>query len=349
MEKQSSNKKSNVFQIILYTVVVALIVTVILQNHHINTLKKEGTEITMAEYAADKKDLPTVGNKEHQDKINKPEFKINNRNSGQTYVEDNLPKVGAEENQKKAEEEVTPEQQFKPEENISQRISSEMQKNPAMENMIRNQAKTNLTSSYNDFAEENNLSPETKNSLVDLLVEKELEIMDIATQDGGLLSGKINPEELEQELEYVNRTYDEKISELISPEKLTAYKEYEKTIPERDLLKEFKSIDYIGGIQLDRQQEKEMVAAMYNERQKFTEIQKENPQSMNTQDLFSKENLKKNLARKTKQLKGYLESTRGVLSESQQDNFGEFIDSRISMLEMSAQFLGASRKEETDK
>jgi hypothetical protein len=157
-------------------------------------------------------------------------------------------------------------------------------------------------------------------------------------------NGKVSAETLQKEGEYVNNLYDEKISELLNPKEFEAYKEYSKYESERAFLSEFKkSIEYTGGTAINREQEKELVSAMYNERQKLTDMQKDVQQSINPNaPVLSKENLEKSVNLQKNLFKGYLAASKGILTESQQTQFNTYIDSQNSMLEMSVELLGGA-------
>jgi hypothetical protein len=66
--------------------------------------------------------------------------------------------------------------------NIIGKLASEIQNNPAMESRIRNQLAAELNDTYDSFAEEYTLSPENKAALINLLTEKQMETLDMASQ-----------------------------------------------------------------------------------------------------------------------------------------------------------------------
>jgi hypothetical protein len=221
------------------------------------------------------------------------------------------------------------------EKNILKNITSMMKENPAMEGLIRDQLRTMHTTTYKTFAEEQNLPPETENSLIDLLVEKQLEILDMASR-----KGDITREDLEKDRELIGKAYDEKISRLLSPEEFNAFKEYTKVAPERALINEFKNINSAGDHQIDKEKEKELIAAMYDERQKMTEIEKMNQESGDLNPALSAEAVNNEFEVQCKLLDNYLESAGTILSDSQMKKFSSFINSKKSQLEMAAKLVG---------
>ncbi|MDM7920051.1 MAG: hypothetical protein QUS12_12920, partial [Methanosarcina sp.] len=291
MEIKTESKKVTVFQVVLCIAVVALLAVVIYQNRRFNLLSTDSIEETQDKNVTSKKaiDIPAVQDKQATaDNSKAPDATGNpgekTGDNSHIKVSSAKPVSGEENNQSSGQVG-----------NIMGKLASEIQNNPAMESMIRNQLTTRLNGIYDSFAEEYNLSPEKKAGLINLLAEKQMETLDMATQIGDMQNGKVSAETLQKEGEYVNNLYDTKISELLNPKEFEAYREYSKYESERFFLREFKrSIEYTGGTAINREQEKELVSAMYNERQKHTEMQKDVQQSMNPNaPVLSKENLEK--------------------------------------------------------
>lgn len=347
MENKEGNKKLNIFQISIYVIVVALAVTVFYQGRHINTLNKKIEILSSAETSVDSKtsvaeEPSDQHEKENQIKVQiaEPKNAAESSKDDKTSVVEEPPVQDKKENQdevqiaeSKAEDNTsgqTEPDDVKPEEenkNLLKKVSSLLE-NPAMQEIARSQLKTMLATTYDAFAEEYNLSPEIQNKLLDIIVEKQFETIDMASQ-----GGDITPEEMKQETEWIEKTYDEKISELLSPEEFSAYKEFAEVEPERMLLNDFKSINYVGDHQIDKEKEKKLIAAMYDERQKMTEALEMNPESGNLNNELALYD-------------SYLKSARTVLSDSEMKNFNDFIDSRKSLVEMAAKMVGNLGQEE---
>ena len=78
-----------------------------------------------------------------------------------------------------------------------------------MENMVRTQLRSGLLTSCAVVAEEHNLSDDTKNRLIDLLVEKQLKTVDMASQIGELQRGNITSEEnIKNSIDIQNRLFN---------------------------------------------------------------------------------------------------------------------------------------------
>ncbi len=340
MENKSNSRKGNIFQLILCIAVVGLIVTVIIQNRNIDALTKTKNDISLVENTSPevKTDITNT--------VEKFQITINKKDQDKviTPIEKNAPE------KKLADEKTDDITQSEQVGEFFEKLTSEMQMNPAMESLIRGQAEKRIRSIYDSFAKEYNLSPEARNELVDLLVEKQMETVDITSLLGEVQKGNITREDLKQQEEYVNNIYNEKISGLLSPEQFEAYREYAKYEEERLFLSEFKNnMEYTGGINLDIQQENDLVVAMHNEKQRLDENQKEFQASTNPQDkVFSSENRKKRVELQKDLLNGYLESSIGILSNSQHARLSEYIDSQKSILDMGAALLGNINQEKKD-
>ncbi|NLD38080.1 MAG: hypothetical protein GX654_14530 [Desulfatiglans sp.] len=75
-------------------------------------------------------------------------------------------------------------------------------------------------------------------------------------------------------------------------------------------------------------------------------MQKDVQQSINPNEpVLSKENLEKSVNLQKNLFTGYLNSSKGILTDSQQAQFNSYIDSQNSMLEMSVQFLGGANNQ----
>lgn len=336
MENHSTDKKNHVIPIILGIVVVVLTITVIAQNRRITTLKKDVNDTTLSEntpsvltdnISSEKNQLPEDVNT-YKEKIKKLESRIKDMQAWQDYLEETL---------QKNEEDTNFPPPNRPIGNRFAGFPPRMRNDPAMSNIMRNV----LSSRYNSFAEENNLSSEVQKKLVDLLFERENKIRDMMPGIRGLRSGRILSEDLQQELTEINAEYDEQISDLLSEEDFIAFKDYQKMEAERMFIDQFKRNIFFGDTKLEKQQEKELIAAMYNDRQNQGMMQKENVQELifsgNPLDRESmEERVKENLENQKKLYSAYVESAKDILTESQMQEFETYINMRKSSLEMIA-------------
>lgn len=337
MENHSTDKRNYVIPIILGIVIVVLTIAVLAQNRRINTLKKEMNNTTMTENTpselitdniSSEKNQPPEDINTYKDKIKKLEKKVADMQAWQDYLEETL---------RKNEEDTNFPLPNRPAGDRFVGFPPRIRNDPAMRNIMRNV----LSSRYNSFAEENNLPPEVQNKFIDLLFERENKIRNMMPGIRGLRSGRILSEDLQQELTDINAEYDEQISELLSEEDFIAFKEYQKVEPERMFIDQFKRNMFFGDTELEKQQEKELIAAMYNDRQNYEVSQKENVEEMifsgNPLDRESiEERVKEGLENQNKLYSSYVESAKDILTESQMQKFETYIDMRKSSLEMIA-------------
>lgn len=304
MVAESSNKK-NLSWIIVGIIILALVITVFMQDRRINALIKGANNYYPQEEA-----------EKYKTKIVKLESQIVDMQAWQDYLEGAL-----NENNKSS----IPAPQNSPDGNRMVDNAPVITNNPA----LRNGRRSPISFRYDTFAEENDLSEETKSKLLDLLAEMQLEIMNRMPRRGGFSTEMIDREALWQQVEAINSIYDEKISELLSANELDAFKEYQNSESERMLIMGFNGI-FEGDSLLDNEKEKELVAAMYNARQANPETKRED----NTQSFFGRpfgpgqinegpENVEKlnNI---------YLESARDILSEDEMEKFEGYINTRQS-------------------
>lgn len=168
------------------------------------------------------------------------------------------------------------------------------------------------------FAEENDLPSDMRLELINLLTERSMELKD-------LLPG--NPER-----DRIKQKYDTLISELLS-DRYSAYLEYQKVDNERNYVRDFRRNIMTLDNQLDKQQEKSLVAAIYNDNQVFNESIKEKIQPLNGKEDVTIEKLKEIVELQKKLHNRYLDSAKNILSESQLMEFQKYLDVKVSSME----------------
>jgi hypothetical protein len=75
-----------------------------------------------------------------------------------------------------------------------------------------------------------------------------------------------------------------------------------------DLITEFRAINYVEDNQIDKEKEKDLIAAMFKERDHLTEMHKNNQQSLNLQEVVSEEGIDKSVKIQNELFDRYLES-----------------------------------------
>ena len=186
------------------------------------------------------------------------------------------------------------------------------------EDLIYRETRDGYSRYIKGFAEENDLPSEIRVELINLLTERSLELRN-------LLPG--NPER-----DRIKQKYDALISELLS-DKYTAYTDYQKVDNERNYVRDFRRNIMTLNNQLDKQQEKSLITAIYNDKQVFNESIKEEIQPLNGKEEVTIEKLKEIVALQKKLHNSYLDSAKNILSESQFKEFQKYLDAKISSME----------------
>ena len=277
----------------LVVICVVLMITVLLQYRYNTELKKELKEISLS------------------DKI-KSGIKAANFSSGMSNTpEKNNNDAGKI---KRLESKITDMQAWQDylEESLQKYQSEEDKK----ETVLYRQLMNGIPSYYNDFAEENNLPVDIKNELFNLLIEKGIE-------ERGLWPG-------DPALEAVTQKYDELISELLA-DKYPAYVEYLELSNERYEVREFRKNIMTLDDRLDKQQEKRLIASMYNDKRDFLDKHNEEIQKLNDENNFKNLDIMKEGIELEKKLHNrFLNSAGNILSQSQLKEFQKYLDTKIS-------------------
>ena len=150
---------------------------------------------------------------------------------------------------------------------------SEMFKNPAMKEMIKNQQKTALGAmldkNYAKLFSDLGLTPEQASALKDMILNKQLE----GAQMGmSLLSDEQDAAkraELVQQVKAASDAADAQIKEFLGDENFAQFQAYEKSMGERMAISGFKDQLGNGPTALTGNQEQQLLQAMTLERQNF--------------------------------------------------------------------------------
>lgn len=197
-----------------------------------------------------------------------------------------------------------------------------------MKNQLsRNIPRSFISSRLEPFIEQNDLSPDVKSKLIDIRVEEQQKMMDFT-------SSKNPPQDLIRELNQIRSDCDEKISKLLSAKIFAAYKQYQKYENEwatiSDIRKDFEFQD----IKLEKDQEQQLVAAMYNARQGMMETQRRKAQEGEISVPQSQEEmLKYNYESQKNIFSKYMQSAKNILDDSQLKIFHRYFDNQLYMME----------------
>lgn len=331
MEQHHNNKQIRFILVILVIAVFILSTVVIIQSRYINKLKKEmisnfqaanandpGSNSNSIEMTSDSGDISG-----YLAKIKKLESRIADMQEWQDYLEETLNNIDQD-------NPVLP-----PDVQRNAMNRPGFRDAPSRKEMIRN----SISRRYEDLLKDINLSPDMEAKLMDLLLERGDKLAENAPRMRGLRSERIIPEEFLKVQENINAEYDEKIADLLSSEDYAAYKDYEKLEEERQFIKQFKDTVLLGDTPLEKEQEKELIAAMYDDGQK-SGLTRETliRQIVSSGETLDQESLKKQLKNGLEQqdalYDNYIETARNILSESQMKKFETYIGMQKSNIEM---------------
>ena len=218
---------------------------------------------------------------------------------------------------------------------------AEMFKNPEMRDMIKKQQKAMMggivDKSYAEFFKSMNLTPE------------QTEAMKAGME---MMSGDMDADkraELTKQMKDQKAAADAEIKALLGDENYTAFESYEKTIPDRMALDQFRN--QLGdSMKLNANQEQLMVAAMTEERQGFKFTTDFSDQSDFSEDMasrFTGERMDLYFQEREQLNARYLERAQAVLSAEQFTAYQKSLKAQEEMtkmgMKMAAQMFGPKK------
>ncbi|MBN2435625.1 MAG: hypothetical protein JXK07_10210 [Spirochaetes bacterium] len=302
METQSVSKKAKLILPISLIFNIILVITVVIQYRRITEHRNDLKEVTFSEISIknNKSESKTVDTSSiitglpdsNSDKeiIKNLKSQIADMQDWQDYLEEKLAKY-----------EMTSEEKFY--------------------NSIYNASKSKNSSRFEPFFEENSISPAQKTEFIELLAQSRLELVDLDKES-------MNSEDYQKEEEKIKSKYDDLISNLLSEENYTAYQDFLKSEEDRPLISGFKEVVFTGHNQLNKQQEKDLLAAMSSKRLEIEEtlgISKLDIEKAQNPEYFAKW-----LNDQNKIMNGYLEVSKDILTDSQMEKFKKYIDIQIA-------------------
>lgn len=311
MEKHSSVTKNHTIPVISGIIIVILLITVLYQNRRIHDLEKVSSNI----YKAEKKQAesgtdiiplktgsdnkPVAEENECQARVRELESRIADMQSWQDYLEETLKKENGGET--------------------------------TIEDRIYRSLQSGIASRIKSFAEEISLPENKKTELIDLLVERELALRDLFTN-------RSSRENIKNESENIRSNYENLISDLLSPDNYIEYKEYQESEQDRNLVKTIARSVLTADNQLDQQQQKDLVAAIYRKRKDY-EASDEMKELKNKAIPGNKGDLLKMIKAQKKLYKEYIDAAGDILTDPQMKRFKEYIELRISSDELTEKQL----------
>ncbi len=322
MKETTSNKKNHVILSILSILVVILITAVFLQGRQLSKFidgldEKSQTEIK-ADGSFSGKSAPQDDEETYQKKITKLETRITEMQGVQDQLEETLNEYGDKE------------------------ASAASEMDAVSEARAKFNTRRNLLNKFKDFLEQNNYPPELKGKLFDLSIERNNTIgehMMKAPEDWENPRDWSKNKEFNRQTEEINAIYDEKIAELLPEGGLAAYKEYEAKNKERSLVFYFQST--LGDEALEKVKEWELIDLLYKDAQPYSSHDEDETNILYAHPYIIPEKrldeetidriVKLNDENLRKTYDTYIESAKGILSESEMVKFEGFVNMCKSM------------------
>jgi len=228
---------------------------------------------------------------------------------------------------------------------------AEMIQNPAMKEMIRAQQRATLSISHGALFDYLELSDEELAELKDLLVEKQMALVDISFEMMNSSASLAERAEKAEQISQLTDDYESRIEQLLGEADYAVYKEYEETQPERMQLNLFKQS--LGATdQLDDQQEHDLIRAMHEERTAFRFSTNYDDQAATSPTMFSEDVVAKHMEELGLLQAKYVARAEKILTTAQLEQFRTNQEQQQAMQEMAmkmaSQMFGTSSQPETD-
>jgi len=217
---------------------------------------------------------------------------------------------------------------------------AEMFKNPEMREMIKQQQKsvmgTMIDKNYADFFKSMNLTPEQQKAMKDLLMEKMLSGADLGME---MMSGDLTPEqraELTKKIKEGTDTINQQLKELLGAENYSQFETYEKGIPDRMALEQFKG-QLSADMPLNSGQEQMLLEAISQERQGFKFTTDFSDQQNFSEDIFSKfteDRIELFLQEQDQLTQRYLSRAQSILTPAQYEAYAKSLKAQQEMMKM---------------
>ena len=230
---------------------------------------------------------------------------------------------------------------------------AEMFKNPELRDMIKKQQKKVMgglvDKSYAEFFKSMNLTPEQTETMKDLILSKMLGSADAGME---MMSGDMDADkraELTKQIKDQKEATDAQIKALLGDDNYAAFESYEKTIPDRMAIDQFKG--QLGdSLKLNQNQEQLLVTAMTEERQGFkftTDFSNQSDFSEDMMSRFTEERMDVFLQEREQLDARYLARAQAVLSAEQYTAYQKSLKTQQEMtkmgMKMAAQMLGPKK------
>jgi len=215
-----------------------------------------------------------------------------------------------------------------------------MMKDPQMKEMIRAQQKMALDRMYGSLFKQLNWPAGDVDKLKDLLLERQ---MALAEAGMSMMSGSAEDRQRAvEETKTVKADYDKKLQDFFGPEGYKVFQDYDNTVGERMQIGMFKD-SLPSDAALSEQQESDLIAVMYEERQALPPSSLLNNKTADPSQL-SEENIAAALKQLEQLQQRYAERAAEILSPAQLEQFSKWQQQWSAMqaagLKMASQMFG---------
>ena len=184
--------------------------------------------------------------------------------------------------------------------------------NPGMKKMMREQQKVMMDMTYGSLYELLDLPAEDMEILKDLLLEKQVKLMDVGFEMMDSSFTDDNMQEKGQQIEEATKEIDRQIEALLGDENQEVYEAYQTTQPERMQVKLFNQA-LEGDDRLDSQQENDLIWALHEAQVNSTIASAaEDPEILNSTE-FDLETAERELEESTRRLEQYKQESMNPL------------------------------------
>jgi hypothetical protein len=206
-----------------------------------------------------------------------------------------------------------------------------MMKDPAMREMMREQQKAMINMMYGGLFKDLNLTPEEKDKFKSLLTDAQMRNIESAQDLMGDGKGDKTSAETADQLADAKKQTDAQIKTLLGDDRYPLYEDYQKNMGERMQLDQLKNQLAADNLPLRDDQSAQLMQIMKEEKSAVPPIIPTDQTQMPKKELFTPENLDKQIQWMDDYNKRVLARAGGVLSPEQMKQYTAFQEQQASM------------------
>jgi hypothetical protein len=214
------------------------------------------------------------------------------------------------------------------------KLFGKMMDDPEMKKMLRGQQAMVIDMMFGDLFKELALSQEEVDAFKTLLLDKHMVAIEMGAS---LMKPNVDERQKKQTAEAMKQANDDtnsRIREFLGDERFAAYKDYEKTIQDRLIVRQFRESLADSDNPLDKSQGDQLIQVIKEEKENFPfTMDVQNPDGMN-HGQFSAESITTYMKEKAELNKRVLERVAAILTPEQQDAFRSFLENQQKLEEI---------------